>query len=211
MQPVIILFAKAAIPGRVKTRLQPPLSPAEAAALHEAFVWDMIHRLQSFTGAGLELHTDIPTDAWAAAGVAQQLQSEGGLQLKMLHALDQALRQGHPKAIIVGTDAPTLPLGHLQRLLASEADVALGPTDDGGFYAIACRRTHPAMFDNVEWSGPRTLEHTVGAIQRAGLTVELGSRWFDVDESADLERLAAAPDLPPWTARWFAGRKIKQQ
>ncbi len=211
MRPVIILFAKAPIPGRVKTRLQPPLSPAEAAGLHEAFVWDMILRLQSFPRADLELHTDIPTDAWAAAGVAQRLQSEGGLQLKMLHAMEQALRQGHPKAVIVGTDAPSLPLSHLEQLLAAAADVALGPTDDGGYYAIACRRTHPAMFDDVEWSGPLTLEHTVRAVERAGLTVELGSRWFDVDEPADLERLAASLDLPARTAHWFAERKIKQQ
>ena len=211
MQPVIILFAKAPIPGRVKTRLQPPLSPAEAAGLHEAFVWDMIHRLQSFTRASLELHTDIPTDAWVATGVAQRLQSEGGLQLKMLHALDQALRRGHARAIIVGTDAPTLPLAHLEQLLASDADVSLGPTDDGGYYAIACRTTHPAMFDGVTWSGPLTLEHTLRAIERAGLSVELGSRWFDVDEPADLERLAASPDLPVRKARWFRERKIKQK
>ena len=210
MQPVIILFAKAPIPGRVKTRLQPPLSPAEAAALHEGFVYDLIHRLQSFPQASLELHTDIPTDAWASTGVAQRLQSEGDLPLKMFHALDQALRRGHDRAMIAGTDAPTLPLAHLNQLLASEADVALGPTDDGGYYAIACRTTHPAMFDDVEWSGPLTLEHTVRAIERAGLSVELGPRWFDVDEPVDLERLAASPDLPARTARWFAERKIKR-
>ncbi|MEO8127210.1 MAG: TIGR04282 family arsenosugar biosynthesis glycosyltransferase [Bryobacteraceae bacterium] len=207
MQPVIILFAKAPIPGRVKTRLQPPLSPGEAASLHEGFVHDLILRLQSFTRASLELHTDIPTDAWARTGVAQRLQSEGDLPLKMFHALQQALLRGHERAMIVGTDAPTLPVEHLEQLLASESDVALGPTDDGGYYAIACRHTHPAMFDHVIWSGPQTLEHTVHAIERAGLSVALGPRWFDVDEPADLERLALSADLPPHTARWFAARK----
>ena len=129
----------------------------------------------------------------------------------MLHALDEALRRGHARAIIVGTDAPTLPLAYLEQLLASEADVALGPTDDGGYYAISCRTTNPAMFDHVTWSGPLTLEQTVRAVERTGLSVELGSRWFDVDEPADLERLAASPDLPARTARWLAERKIKQQ
>lgn len=211
MQPVIILFAKAPIPGRVKTRLQPLLSPTEAAELHEAFVCDMIHRLQLFTVASLELHTDILSDAWAATGVAQRLQSEGGLQLKMLHALKQAHLRGHSQALVAGTDAPTLPVAHLQQLLASLADVALGPTEDGGFYAIACRRTHRAMFEDVEWSSPLTLEHTVRSIERAGLTVELGPRWFDVDEPPDLERLAASAGLPDRTARWFQQRKIKRQ
>ncbi len=171
----------------------------------------MIERLQSVTSASLELHTDIATDAWAGAGVTQRLQSEGGLQLKMLHALDQALRAGHPRAIIAGTDAPTLPLAHLDALIASNADVALGPTDDGGYYAVSCRRTDPAMFDNVAWSGPSTLSDTISAVQRCGLSVEIGPRWFDVDEPEDLERLSASPDLPPRTALWFARRKIKQQ
>jgi rSAM/selenodomain-associated transferase 1 len=211
LQPVIILFAKAPVPGNVKTRLQPPLSPHSAAALHEAFVWDMIQRLQPFTGASLELHTDIPTDAWATAGVAQRLQYGDGLQLKMLHALDQALRRGHPRAIILGTDAPTLPIGHIEKLLASTADVALGPTDDGGYYAVSASRTHPAMFDDVAWSSPLTLEHTLNALERCGLTVELCPQWFDIDEPADLARLAQSSDLPPHTTRWFAEHKINEQ
>jgi rSAM/selenodomain-associated transferase 1 len=215
LQPVIILFAKAPIPGRVKTRLHPPLSLAEATALYEGFVWDTIQRLQSISGVSLELHTDIRTDAWTTARVTQRLQSEGDLQLKMFHALDQALGRGHQRAIILGSDAPTLPAGHVARLLASTADVALGPTDDGGYYAVSCSRTHPEMFNDVAWSGPLTLEHTVRAVERCGLTVELGPRWFDVDEPADLERLAASPDLPPRTALWFAqrlaGRKLDKQ
>jgi rSAM/selenodomain-associated transferase 1 len=211
LQPVIILFAKAPIPGRVKTRLQPPLSPESAARLYEGFVWDMIQRLQSVTVASLELHTNISTDVWEGSGVAQRLQSEGGLQLKMLHALDQALRLGHPRAVIVGSDAPTLPAAHVERLLASTADVALGPTDDGGYYAVSCSRTHPHMFNDVAWSGPLALEHTLRALERCGLSVELGPRWFDVDEPADLDRLAASADLPPRTAHWFAERNIRQQ
>jgi uncharacterized protein len=206
LQSVIILFAKAPVPGRVKTRLQPPLSPAEAASLHTAFVSDMIERLQSVSGALLELHTDILTDAWAWAGVPQRVQSVGGLQLKMLHALEEAFSEGRPRAIIVGSDAPTLPTAHITALLASEADVALGPTDDGGYYAISCRRTHADMFQGVEWSCPVTLKQTVRALGLCGLSVEIGPRWFDVDEPGDLVRLAESPDLPPRTSAWFAAR-----
>jgi rSAM/selenodomain-associated transferase 1 len=208
LRPVIILFSKAPVPGRVKTRLQPALSAEEAASLHTAFVWDMIELLQSLSAAVLELHTDIPTDAWADAGVAQRIQFEGGLQLKMLHSLEEALSSGHPRALVVGSDAPTLPVGHIAALLASQADVALGPTDDGGFYAISCGRTHPDMFRDVEWSCPSTLDQTVRAIQACGLTVEIGRRWFDVDEIEDVDRLVQSPDLPEHTKRWFENRKL---
>lgn len=209
MQPVIILFAKAPVPGRVKTRLLPLLSPGEAASLHTAFVWDMIERLQSFTEASLELHTDISTDAWEGAGVSQRLQAEGDLQLKMFHALHSALSRGHPRGMIVGSDAPTLPLDHIRELLDSSADVALGPTEDGGYYAISCARIHQRMFQGVQWSSPDTLAQTVHAAQACGLIVETGRRWFDIDTPEDLRRLSKIPGLPPYTRSWFGAIRAK--
>ena len=82
-----------------------------------------------------------------------------------------------------------LPPSHVQALVDSPADVALGPTEDGGFYAIACSRTDPAMFDAVHWSTSSALEDTIQASRGCGLTVELGPSWFDVDGPEDLARL----------------------
>ncbi|MGH9630365.1 MAG: TIGR04282 family arsenosugar biosynthesis glycosyltransferase [Bryobacteraceae bacterium] len=203
MPPVIILFAKAPVPGHVKTRLLPFLSPTEAASLHTAFVLDTIERLQLFTGALLELHTDINTDAWRAIGVSRRLQAEGDLASKMFHALQSALSQGHPRATIVGSDSPTLPGGYIRELMASSADVALGPTEDGGYYAISCARVDREMFRGVEWSGPDTLAQTVQAVQACGLSVETGRSWFDIDTPEDLRRLSESPELPPHTRSWF--------
>ncbi len=209
MRPVIILFARAPVAGRVKTRLIPALSPASAAALHTAFVWDLIERLQALNGvADLELHTDVETDAWGAADIFQTLQGEGDLGLKMLQAMHTALSQGRLAAMIAGTDAPTVPLGHLEQLLCSDSDVALGPAEDGGFYALSCRKVSPRMFENVEWSGPRALRQTVAAAEACGLTVGLGPQWWDVDTEADLERLIGTADLPEHTAKVLKERGI---
>lgn len=198
----MILFAKAPVPGRVKTRLQPRVDPVRAAQLHFAFVADMLEMLRSLAAAAdIELHTDSQTDAW---GVPCVLQAEGDLGAKMFCALDNALANGRPKAMIVGSDAPTLPPAHLQALLAAGSDVALGPTQDGGYYAIACRRVHPEMFRGVRWSMPDALERTLQALRNCGLTAELGPPWFDVDDPGDLDALAASPFLPRHTARWFA-------
>jgi rSAM/selenodomain-associated transferase 1 len=192
MRPVIVLFAKAPVPGRVKTRLIPPLTAASAASWHSSFVSETIKRLEAFRDiADIELHTDIATDAWADAGVARALQHEGDLGLKMFQALSGALAAGRSQAIILGTDAPTLPPDHLKQLMCSCADVALGPADDGGYYAIACRRVHPAMFQGVPWSTADALNDTVAACLASGLSVELGPAWWDVDTPADLERLRA--------------------
>jgi rSAM/selenodomain-associated transferase 1 len=203
VRSVIILFAKAPIAGRVKTRLQPYLTAAQAAGLHEAFVKDLLMRLQSFRDCDIELHTDIATDVWSATPVTHRLQESGGLELKMFHAAQNALASGYERAMIVGSDAPTLPAAHVRDLLAAREDVALGPTDDGGYYAISCRRVHREMFDRVEWSCESTRQQTVEALERAGLSVYIGPRWFDVDDPKDLARLMQEPDIPPNTAAWM--------
>lgn len=182
----MILFAKAPIPGRVKTRLARHLGAEAAAELHRAFVLDTLdhlHELSDFVD--VEIHSDVPTDAWPV----DQIQREGDLGERMYFALSRALAVGRPQACIVGADSPTLSSGHLATVLASPEDVALGPTEDGGYYAIACRKIHPAMFRDVPWSTGNVLAATENAAAACGLSVGRGPLWYDVDEFADLERL----------------------
>jgi glycosyltransferase A (GT-A) superfamily protein (DUF2064 family) len=93
-------------------------------------------------------------------------------------------------ALLLGSDSPTVPDAHIAAMLDASADITLAPADDGGYWAIAARRTHPAMFAGVRWSTEHTLADTVAACQAAGLTVALGPAWFDVDEARDLVRIA---------------------
>jgi hypothetical protein len=204
VRSVIILFAKAPAPGRVKTRLCSSLGPEGAAALHTAFVADMIDLLASIPGpVDVELHTDKDTDAWRFPAISRALQCEGDLGARMYHALRRALAGGRPRAMIVGSDAPTLPPQHIERIFNADADVALGPAEDGGYYAIACRRVHPAMFRGVDWSGARVLDQTLEAAGKCDLSVEVGAPWFDVDTPEDLRRLKRSGRLPAHTAGWF--------
>jgi len=204
MRPAIILFAKAPLAGNVKTRLQAKLGAEATLALHEAFVLDMLDKLLTLSDlADIELHTDTKTDAWRRAKVTRRVQVAGDLGLKMLHALSTALARGREQACIVGSDAPTLPAAHLRALLSSPADVALGPCEDGGYYAIVCRRTHAAMFQGVRWSSAEALSQTEQAARACGLSVERGPGWYDVDRPEDLPRLLRDGDLPARVRRWF--------
>ena len=115
-----ILFTKAPIPGRVKTRLAAVIGPDQAAALHCAFTADMIEKLMPL--AALELHIDIETDEWNEFHVTRRPQSPGDLGARMLHAFQGA---SPLPAIIIGCDAPTLPVGHLETLIRSKADMAI--------------------------------------------------------------------------------------
>ena len=202
-RPLIVLFAKAPLPGHAKTRLQRRLTAAQTVALQIALVSDMLEMLQSgFPDADLELHTDQPTEAWARYGTAHRLQAPGDLGARLLTALAGGLGEGRPQVAVLGSDAPTLPVAHVRALLQFQTDVALGPASDGGYYGISCRKTHPRMFDGVAWSGPDTFSGTWQAVQSSGLTVAAGPEWFDVDTPEDLDRLLQQPGLPRHTAAW---------
>jgi hypothetical protein len=186
--PLIVLFAKAPVPGRVKTRLG--VDPQCAADLHSSFVRQTLVMLESLRGeADVELSTDEPTQAWSEFAVARSVQAAGQLGERIYAALEQALAAGRPKVMILGSDSPGLAAAHIRALLGSSADVAIGPVDDGGFYAIACARTAPAMFDGVRWSTAATLSDTVKVLASCGFSIELGPAWFDVDRPEDLRRL----------------------
>jgi glycosyltransferase A (GT-A) superfamily protein (DUF2064 family) len=198
------LFAKAPIAGRVKTRLQPLLSPHQAASLHDAFVRDALDLLTALPGVDIELHTDTSTDAWNAPGVARMLQVDGDLGIKMHSAADAALGAGRPQVLIAGSDSPTVPAAHFDALLRSAADVTIGPADDESFYAIAFRRTHPDMFADVVWSSSDTRQAMAAACRACGLSVDFGPRGFAIDSAAGLIRLLSDPSVRRNTAAWFA-------
>lgn len=196
MPPVVIVFAKAPIAGRTKTRLTPAVSPADAAVLHDAFVRDTLRNLLDFAHAQVELHTDVKTDAWSGLPVPRRLQHEGDLGLKMFHALRAALEAGHPRAMILGSDVPDLPSDHIASLLQLDADIALGGCSDGGYWGIAARRVHPRMFDGVEWSSGRERQQTIAACRACGFSVANGRSWDDVDTPEDLVRLKDSRSAP---------------
>jgi rSAM/selenodomain-associated transferase 1 len=203
MRPKLVVFARTPQPGAVKTRLSAVLSAASAAALHAAMVTDLIAQLQTLRPAvEIELHTTEATDAFSFPHVVMRVQAAGSLGERLGAAIVEALdAEGRPAVVVMGSDSPTVPLAYIQSLLATEADVAIGPASDGGYYAIACRRAHPNMFDGVTWSAPTTEDETVAAIEKCGLTVARGPEWYDIDTPADLQRLANDPNLGAATRR----------
>ncbi len=201
MRPVIIVFAKAPRPGFVKTRLISRVGAEGACRLHEAFVRDTLSMLRELENiCDIEIHADSLWDDWAADHRVLKLQAEGHLGTRMRIALESGLNELRPVAAILGSDSPSLPASYVQQILDCPADACLGPASDGGFYAIACRKTMPAMFDDVAWSSPQTLEQTVAAMKATGLTVTLGPAWYDIDSGEDLHRLAADGNMRPATA-----------
>ena len=190
----LLLFTKPAREGRVKTRLIGDLTAGQAAALHAAFLEDLLDRLR---GGDFELRL-----AWALdpgeeipSGPLPGIRQEGeGLGDRLYGALSAAAAEAGA-VMALGSDHPTLPLAIVHcafGLVESGADVALGPAEDGGYYLIALKAgaVHPRIFEDVAWSTGRVLATTLERCRELGLAVELLPEASDVDTPADLRRLA---------------------
>ncbi len=198
---VVYVLAKAPRPGLVKTRLCPPLDPAEACRLAEAFLADTVDRLASHPGLEVRLALDPPPgegreDASPAAGREVELrvegQGRGDLGERMGRLLARGLAAGLP-TILVGADCPDLPLAIVDAACdaLSRADVVLVPARDGGYVLVGARREVPELFRlDVEWGSSGVFAATCAALSRAGCAFAAIEAWEDVDDAAALGRLA---------------------
>lgn len=216
MHTSLTLFGRAPVPGRTKTRLIPARGAGGAAELYAAFVRDVVRTARGFEQATLSFWSADDDGSKDSArldsltgGMPRCVQPEGDLGARMLAALEAGQMAGQaagqsaaPAALVIGTDAPTLPLTHLAsgREALQGADIVLGPSSDGGYYLIGARRTAPGMFDGVRFSTRYTLADTRRACAAAGLSVALLSPWYDVDTPADLALLRAHLTLDPEAA-----------
>ena len=208
MREAIALFAKAAVPGRVKTRLTSALTPEQAAAFHEACVRDVWEKIRGLVGEGAFLYSDAEWEPWdLLAGAQVRFQRDGDLGDRMLGCFEELVEEGFERVLIVGSDSPTLPAAILRDgldALEGDEDTVLGPTEDGGYYTVGCRRPHERMFGEVAWSADTTFEQTQSAFRRVGYQTTVLPEWWDVDTSEDLERLrAAGPEGR--VGEWLAG------
>ena len=198
----LVIFAKAPIPGEVKTRLCPPLTPDEAATLHGSFVLDMLERTKVAV-AKLKL----PIDRYLACAPSSTLvffkimeerqgvklidQTGDDLGARMFHTFETMFARGYARVLIVGTDVPSLPLDHYQQALAlfESHDLVLGPALDGGYYLIGLKRAAHDLFVGIPWSTERVLRMTQEKATTLGLKTAFLPPWRDVDTIEDLQAL----------------------
>jgi uncharacterized protein len=191
----LLVVAKRPAPGHTKTRLSPPLSPEQAAALYECFLKDTLDLMRSVPGVRPVL-AYLPQDAAPYfAGLAPDfdllLQQGPDLGSRLDNALTHYLEMGYARVAVMDSDGPTLP-PHWLRLAferLEEADVVLGPCDDGGYYLIGLKKPAPRLLREVQMSTPRVAADTLALAQELGLKVALLPVWYDVDDARSLRRL----------------------
>ena len=186
----VLVMAKSPVAGRVKTRLCPPCTPAEAAAIAEAALADTLDAVAA-CGAGRRIVAlDGAPGPWLPPGFEVIPQVDGGFDRRLAAAWSAAGGAG----VQIGMDTPQVTSALLDDALASldDTSAALGLAVDGGWWAIGLRRPDPAVFTGIPMSTAET-----GAAQHArllalGLSVTMLPALVDLDTVADLPAVTAS-------------------
>lgn len=187
----LIVIAKEPRPGRCKTRLCPPLDPAEAAGLAEAALADTLATVAAAPAARRLLVLDGRPGPWMPPGFDVVQQARGELGPRLAGAFSAA----SGAALLVGMDTPQLTVAALARattaLLADGVDAVLGPAPDGGYWSIGLRRPGPDVFAGVPMSAPSTGAAQLRRLQGLGLTTVVLEPMRDFDTIEDAIAVAA--------------------
>lgn len=195
------MFARAPVPGRVKTRLIPLLGEEGAARLQARMLEKTLATARAAGFERIHLYCEAGIrgryfrDLRERFGVRLSAQGRGGLGARMHRALRR-----HPGAVLVGSDVPSLGPADLRaaaRALRRGADAVLSPAEDGGYALLGLRRSSHLVFEGVRWGRPRVLAQTRARLRRLRWHwKELRTVW-DVDRPGDVARLRRTRRLAP--------------
>lgn len=213
-------MAKAPVPGEVKTRLCPALSPEHASEFYSCLLADKIRQVSRLPQihAFIALPEDVPEHECIAlargCGCIRQVGPDLGARL--CHCAESLFNKGYERILLVDSDTPTLPPAYFPQarsLLCREPGrVVLGPTTDGGYYLIGLNTIHQDLFRKIPWSTPDVLRITIERASTIGIETALLPEWYDIDTFQDFIQLCeelsdpqvafAAPDTAAWIAGW---------
>jgi len=198
---LLIVFGKAPVPGRVKTRLVPPLTSKESAELSQAFILDTIARHAS-TSRDIRCGLSAPRGTFnrhadqlrqfLGSGFGIRPQMGTGLGERMTHAFGEAFNEGYRRVVILGSDHPGLPKHFVDSAfdaLRSGPAVTIGPAVDGGYYLIGMDRLYPEAFRDMSYSHNQVYSDTVDRLRETTARVVRLEEWYDVDDKQGLVRL----------------------
>lgn len=200
-QCALVVMAKAPRAGKVKTRLSPPLTSAEAADLNICFLRDTTQNLAdvSASGAAAGLISYTPAGDEAAfdgllpAGFSLVLQRGDGFGERLLHAAADVLALGFGAVCLIDSDSPTVPRAAFEQAISALAQpgdrIVLGPSHDGGYYLIGLKHAHAAVFERISWSTATVFTETCERAREVGIELVTLPLWYDVDDAQTLALL----------------------
>ena len=198
----------------VKTRLARSLPVSAVTALYRCLLDDTLTLARSLDGVKVavmcpaEDREDLERAVDSAVPVVPQMGS--GLAAGLVSVFTHFAGTGSSRIVALNSDSPHLPTAILQATfqLLETFDVVVGPTHDGGYYLVGARMSHPGLFSTDAMGTANALEALLTKARALGLSVRLTDPFYDIDEAADLSRLAEelqlTPGKAPRTAKWLS-------
>lgn len=190
-RPVVIVFLKYPLVGKVKTRLAEGIGASAAANLYRDWIGVVLRNIQAirpamrivgyFDGAPIEQFAG--WFAWVDEWLPQP-QSDLGDRLSF--AFEWGHARGSP-VLAIGTDCLELNSSHLVTAVSrlNDHDSVFGPATDGGYYLVGTSRFIPGFFDGIRWSSPNALSDHLEKCEQHGLRVSLLDQLADIDTAED--------------------------
>jgi len=200
-QCALAVMAKAPRPGRVKTRLAPPLTLEESAAINVCFLRDTTENIAAVAAvggaAGVISYTPVGEEALfdglLPPDFALLPQRGDGFGERLFASAQDLLACGFGSVCLIDSDSPTVPAAAFEQAVAALQQpgdrIVLGPSSDGGYYLIGMKRAHAGVFAGITWSTAAVFAETVEAAEKAGIEVVMLPLWYDVDDAQTLEML----------------------
>ncbi len=200
----LIVFAKAPIEGRVKTRMSPVLGEEQARQLHCQLVRHLLSQIRGLPAITVELWCDQSHPFISACAeqfaVSVHYQQGEGLGERMCHALNCALAR-YDSVVIVGSDCPFIDVAYLQcafEYLRIEPGVVLGPAADGGYVLLGLNQIDKRLFEHIDWGTSEVLEQTQQRLNAIGWAAKELPVLQDIDRPEDLPLLQPFAGLRHW-------------
>ncbi|MCY3542352.1 MAG: TIGR04282 family arsenosugar biosynthesis glycosyltransferase [Gammaproteobacteria bacterium] len=180
----VALLARSPVLGQVKRRLEEDIGATKALECYRLLLLNALEATRPFKTT---IWYEGSTKIWGeiAPGHRLKKQPPGDLGHKMLTALNEGAK------LVIGADVPLMSVDYIYRALdyiATQQDVVVGPTEDGGYCLIGMNEPCAYLFEHISWGSDRVLEQTLSRAQDLGLQVFLLSKLWDVDTIADYQR-----------------------
>lgn len=193
----LAVMVKSPVAGTVKTRLVPPLSMEEAAALYKFFIKDILASVAALSDLDLfvaVLSAD-DSDGLLSSTIPDALtcfdQAGSTLGERLYNVFERLFRMGYSRVAVIGSDSPDLNPELIDAAFTILKDnvgkVVLGPALDGGYYLIAMDSLDRRPFEDISWSTGSVLDETIKRLDGSAVLLE---PWYDIDTAGDILKLA---------------------
>jgi uncharacterized protein len=192
MKNTLLIFIKNPQLGKVKTRLAKTMGDAAALEIYNELTRITRHNAEILRGGNCHLfysdYVDL-NDAWSNELFEKSVQATGDLGNRMATAFHQVFAKNQERAVIIGSDCPTLTVEILEKAFQEleNHDFVVGPSTDGGYYLLGIRASvaFDLVFENMAWSTDAVLPTTLSKITEGGYSHFLLPALTDVDEEKD--------------------------